>query len=86
MCGTGELSRFATPRQLMTYIRLELSEPCLSRNPRLTGAGEWQVHATSHSSGASVKRGGLTKASDSTARRLLLTAKAGSASLISQTT
>ena len=49
----GDLSRFATPRQLMAYLGLVPSE---------------------HSSGASIKRGGLTKAGNKAARRLLIEA------------
>jgi transposase len=49
----GDLSRFATPRQLMAYLGLVPSE---------------------HSSGTSIKRGGLTKAGNSAARRLLIEA------------
>jgi transposase len=49
----GDLSRFANPRQLMSYLGLVPSE---------------------HSSGTSIKRGGLTKAGNGTARRLLIEA------------
>jgi transposase len=49
----GDLSRFADPRQLMSYLGLVPSE---------------------HSSGASVKRGGITMAGNRAARRLLIEA------------
>src|SRR3954454_24246074 len=51
MAEWRDLSRFANPRQLMTYLGLVPSE---------------------HSSGASVRRGGITKADNSAARRLLI--------------
>jgi transposase len=47
----GDFSRFANPRQLMTYLGLTPSE---------------------HSSGATVRRGGITKAGSGLARRALI--------------
>jgi len=52
-CRTGDLSRFADPRQLMAYLGLTPSE---------------------YSSGSSVRRGGITKAGNGAARRLLIEA------------
>ena len=49
----GDVTRFASPRQLMAYLGLVPSE---------------------HSSGSKVRRGGITKAGNGTARRMLIEA------------
>ena len=56
LAETGDLSRFANPRQLMAYLGLVPSE---------------------RSTGESVKRGGITKAGNSRARRALVEAAWG---------